>query len=47
MKNYLLRTSAICLALGFAAAFAVGQDDTISAAAGDRYIVSARAGGVN
>ena len=47
MKNYVFRSFAICLALGFVAAFAVAQKDTISAAAGDRYIVSARAGGVN
>jgi hypothetical protein len=35
------------LALGFVAALAVAQNDTISAAAGDRYVISAKAGGVN
>src|SRR5213592_3800278 len=47
MKNYMIRAFAICLALGSCAAFGAAQNDTISAAAGDRYIVSARAGGVN
>lgn len=47
MKNYLIRTVAICLALGLLAALAAAQNQTISAAAGDRYVVSARAGGVN
>ena len=47
MKNCLIRTFAICLALGFVATLAVAQNDTISAAAGDRYVISARAGGVN
>jgi hypothetical protein len=47
MKNYVFRSFAVCLALGLTVVFAVAQKDTISAAAGDRYIVSAKAGGVN
>src|SRR5690349_15577842 len=47
MKNYLIRTFAVSFVLGLVAMFAVAQNDTISAAAGDRYVISARAGGVS
>ncbi|PYS99655.1 MAG: hypothetical protein DMF63_11280 [Acidobacteria bacterium] len=47
MKSYLVRSFAVCLALFATAAVGIAQNDTISAAAGDRFMISAKAGGVN
>jgi FecR protein len=47
MKNYISQTVSVALvALSFVFA-ASAQDETISAAAGDKYVISAKAGGVN
>ena len=47
MKNYISRIVSVALvALSFVFA-ASAQDETISAAAGDKYVISAKAGGVN
>ena len=47
MKNYISRIVSVALvALSFVTA-ASSQDETISAAAGDKYVISAKAGGVN
>ncbi len=47
MKNQIVRYLLLCLTLAFANAVAIAQNDTLSAAAGDRYVISAKAGGVN
>ena len=47
MKNYLVRCLLFVLALTFACGLANAQNDTLTAAAGDRYVISAKAGGVN
>ncbi|MEO6334940.1 MAG: FecR domain-containing protein [Pyrinomonadaceae bacterium] len=47
MKNQLFRPALLCLSLAFTSLLASAQNDTLSAAAGDRYLISAKAGGVN
>ncbi|HUR99259.1 MAG TPA: FecR family protein [Pyrinomonadaceae bacterium] len=47
MKNHLVRYLLFGLLLTFACSLANAQNDTLSAAAGDRYVISAKAGGVN
>src|SRR5215218_8184327 len=47
MKNHLVRYLVLGLSLTFVCIVANAQDDTLSAAAGDRYVITAKAGGVN
>jgi len=47
MKNNRIRFLMLCVSFAFASASLNAQNDTLSAAAGDRYVISATAGGVN
>ncbi len=47
MKNRFVRFVAICLCFTSFGVVAQAQDETLAAAAGDRYVISAKAGGVN
>ncbi|MEP6705710.1 MAG: FecR domain-containing protein, partial [Acidobacteriota bacterium] len=47
MKNQLFRNVLLPLALTLTSLVVSAQNDTLSAAAGDRYLISAKAGGVN
>src|SRR4030095_8535181 len=47
MKNQFLRYFLLCLSFALACVATSAQNDTLSAAAGERYLISANAGGVN
>ncbi len=47
MKNYRFGLFLACLCLTLASAEVYAQNETLTAAAGDRYVISAKAGGVN
>ncbi|MEP7148394.1 MAG: FecR family protein [Acidobacteriota bacterium] len=47
MKNQFVRYLLLCLSFALGGVVASAQDDTLSAAAGDRYVITAKAGGVN
>ena len=47
MKYQLIRYLLFCLSLTLTCGLANAQNDTLTAAAGDRYVISAKAGGVN
>lgn len=47
MKNHIVRYLLLCLSFAFTGVLTNAQNDTLSAAAGDRYVISAKAGGVN
>jgi hypothetical protein len=47
MKNKLWRSMTIGLCFGIFCASSLAQNETLAAAAGDRYVISAKAGGVN
>lgn len=47
MKNIRLRFFVLCLSFAFTGVALNAQNDILSAAAGDRYVISAKAGGVN
>lgn len=47
MKDRFVRYFLPCVALALGCVLANAQDETLSAAAGDRYVISAKAGGVN
>jgi hypothetical protein len=47
MKTIVVRFIAICVCFAFVCMNSAAQDETIAAAAGDRYLISAKAGGVN
>ncbi len=47
MKNQFVRYLLLCLSFSLGGVVAAAQDSTLAAAAGDRYVISAKAGGVN
>ncbi len=47
MKNQIARYLLLCLSFALGGVAASAQDDTLSAAAGDRYVITAKAGVVN
>jgi len=47
MKDFCSGLFLTCLCLALASGVASAQDETLAAAAGDRYVISAKAGGVN
>ena len=47
MKHYIVRFFAIPFLLAFVCVGINAQDETLAAAAGDKYVISAKAGGVN